>query len=392
MEVRVHVIITTRCSDDDLLELGSVTRLQPLDDHTALATMLRYSGHGDGRSLNDTELANAQQLANDPPVERLPLALRHVGSHVKETRISFSTYRDRLVDRKKTLRVRACNLSDLLRYWGLVHLCDVLKENRIEQSEDLSKTDFTSLAKAIENTANSLELEMLRRMRERLMTDSQASITWEMDIEAVKDRSLDAMNLLSTASLMHCTAIPLSVLGRATFTDCTDDDLERQSRVNSSMSTLAAFSLVQEDRENETCALHSLIQQAVEEHMMREGTLSSRLQSTCRYLLTILPQAWDGCRRRLKDSRLLALAPHLYSIADTILSAEMLTCRECWQLLQIVCWLAIQYGHLDKARSLTERRLGIAQRTFTDGLIVSDARKLVRCKRVDTPLDVVRNC
>ena len=197
----------------------------------------------------------------------------------------------------------------------------------------------------------------------------------------MKDRSLDAMNVLSTASLMHCTAIPLSVLGRATFTDCTDD-LERHSRMNSSMSTLTAFSLVQEDREKDTCALHSLIQQAVEEHMMREGTLLARLQSTCRYILTILPQTWDGCCRQLKDSRLLALTPHLYSIADTVLSTEMLTCHECWQLLQIVCWLAIEYGHLDKARSLTERRLGIARRTFNDELILSDARKLVQCKRI----------
>ena len=177
MEVRVHVIITTRCSDNDLLELGIVTRLQPLDDEIALATMLRFSGHRDCRSLTYTELADAKRLANDPPVERLPLALRHVASHVKETRMSFSAYRDRLMERKKILRVKACNLTDLLRYWGLVHLCDVLKENRIEQTEDLAKKDFTLLAKSIGTTTNCLELEMLRRMRERLLPDSQASIT-----------------------------------------------------------------------------------------------------------------------------------------------------------------------------------------------------------------------
>ena len=70
---------------------------------------------------------------------------------------------------------------------------------------------------------------MLRRMRERLLSKAQASITWEMDIEAVFDRSDDAMNLLCTASLMHCTAIPLEELGRAALPDCTDD-LERDSR------------------------------------------------------------------------------------------------------------------------------------------------------------------
>ena len=122
MEVRVHVIITTRCSDNDLLELGIVTRLQPLDDEIALATMLRFSGHRDCRSLTYTELANTKRLANDPPVERLPLALRHVASHVKETRMSFSAYRDRLMERKKILRVKACNLTDLLRYIYAMYL------------------------------------------------------------------------------------------------------------------------------------------------------------------------------------------------------------------------------------------------------------------------------
>ena len=380
--MRAHVIITTRCSDDSLLESGGVIRLQPLDCEKAVATILRFSGHKDGSSLAVDELANAERLANDPPIERLPLALKHVGSHVKEMRISFSAYRQCLIERRKTLRVQACDLTELLRYWGLVHLCDILKRNRIERAEDLMKTDLSLLAKTNENAINALELKMLQRMRERLFSNSQASITWEMDIDAVSDRSRDAMKLLSTASLMHCTAISLDVLGCGAFGDCTDA-MKRHSRVNSSMSTLTAFSLIQEDRTNGTCFMHSLIQQAVEEHMMRDGTLLSRLQSLCGHLLTILPQSLDDVRRQLKDSRLLALTPHLYTIADTIISAELLTYQECWQLLQIVCWLAIHYQHLDKARSLTERRLAVAQMKFTDEVMtLNNTRKLVECTRL----------
>ena len=348
-EMRVHVIITTRCSDDSLLQSGDVIRLQLLTPEKALTTLLRYSGHQDDQALAADELASADRLANDPPVQRLPLALKHVGSHVKETRRSFTAYREHLMKRKNTLRVDSCDLSDLLQYWGLVHLCDLLKENRIERWQDLIKTDFLLLSKFVESSINALELEMLRRMRECLLSNAQASITWEMDIEAVFDRSDDAMNLLCTASLMHCTAFPVEELGRAALPDCTGD-LERDSRVSSAMSTITAFSLIQEKRENGTCVLHSLIQQAVVEYMMREGTLSSRLVSLCRYLLTILPQSEGDVCRQLNDPRLLTLTPHLYSIADIVLSLEMHTYEECWQLLQIVCWMALYYQHLESTK------------------------------------------
>ena len=248
------MIITTRCSDDSLLQSGDVIKLQSLTPETALTTLLRYSGHQDGldQALADDELASADRLANDPPVQRLHLALKHVGSHVKETKLSFTAYMEHLMKRKKILRVDVCDLSDLLQYWGLVHLCDLLKENRIEWWLDLTKTDFSLLSRCIENSINALELEMLRRKRERLLFNAQASITWEMDIEAAFDRSDDAINLLCTASHMHCTAIPLEELGRAALPDCTDD-LEHDSRVNSSLCTLTGFSLVQENREYGTC-------------------------------------------------------------------------------------------------------------------------------------------
>ena len=378
--MRVHAIITTRCSDDSLLQSGDVIRLQLLSPETALTTLLRYSGHQDDQALASDELASADRLANDPPVQRLPLALKHVGSHVNETR-SFTAYREHLMKRKNTLRVDSCDLSDLLQYCGLVHLCDLLKENRIERWQDLIKTDFSLLSKCIERSINALELQMLKRMRERLLSNAQASITWEMDIEAVFDRSDDAMNLLCTASLMHCTAFPVEELGRAALPDGTGD-LERDSRVSSAMSTLTAFSLIQENRENGTCVLHSLIQQAVVEYMMREGTLSSRLVSLCRCLLTILPQSEGDVRRQLNDTRLLTLTPHLYSIADIVLSLEMHTYEECWQLLEIVCWMALRYVHLDEARSLTEKRLAAAQRTFTNEAITGNTRKLVKCTRL----------
>ena len=218
----------------------------------------------------------------------------------------------------------SCGRGENVREFVVQGLKD--KDNGVEGVEKLLETDLSLLAESAGKRISSLEMRILEMLKDRLQSDRKTSMIWEMNINATCGRSDTEKTLLYTAALMHCTGIPLQLLGDAAFPNCTEN-ITCVTLRNSAIRTLSKYSLVEEEKEDGTYKMHSLIQLAVVERMVREGSLSSHLTSLCR--LTILPQTCP----LLRDS---ILYFHLCSIADTNLVYTILvytvTSQDCWNL------------------------------------------------------------
>ena len=348
----VHVLVTTRRSKGSRLlddKAVNVVRLGRLQDDNAIRATLSWAGRSnDLSSLDEGELSSARALVNASGIQALPLALRHVGTHMKEAYLSYKQYLEVVKKRKQTLPMKTQDMNEFLKYAGLQHIRNVLSEEGIEEVTDVMTADLTQLQHSPH--IKPWEMKQLELMKERLQ--SATAIAWDIDIEEVTKRSPLGRKILDIASLLDRKLIPKDVLVQAAF----PDDIENgddERRLPMAISLLSGFSLLLED---DPCSMHSLVQQSVVEAMMRDGSLSDRLRSLSKCLTTLLPQSVDAIRRSLNDSRVLSLAPHVYTVASHILKSEDRQ-QECWQLLKIACWLATDSHHLQDAEDLCERRL-----------------------------------
>ena len=76
---RVHVLITTRCTDCSVLQKATnhVISLGCLEAEDAVAAVAMVSGR---QPSNSQETAAVTKLSVEPPIEKLPIALVHAGT------------------------------------------------------------------------------------------------------------------------------------------------------------------------------------------------------------------------------------------------------------------------------------------------------------------------
>ncbi|XP_062516701.1 uncharacterized protein LOC134192043 isoform X2 [Corticium candelabrum] len=373
LETKCHILITTRMSKHDLLQPGNFILLKPLNQSLALTVLLYFAGYGDSSKLPERELESAWRIAKDPPVESLPLALRHVGRYLEKTGMNFSTYLHRLQIHLETMKMMNSNLEELLRYFRMMHVKEILKAENIYSVGAFNRTNLRLLA----NKTDSNDMKMLTLMQQRLLSDSHASIPWEMNIEDVLlSGDSDAMNVLITVSLLHSTNIPVDLLREVTI-PMSNDEIGRSNRITAAVGHLSEYSLVEVNKESSTCSMHNLVQQAVVEYAMRNKTYVSRLQSLCTHFAIIFPRTVKEVRSRLREFHSLSL--HVYSVAEAILESDLVLDESCGQLVRIACWLAMYYEHQQTAGFLTEGRLQVVETKSSNETQSQDSRLLNEC-------------
>ncbi|XP_062516834.1 uncharacterized protein LOC134192152 isoform X2 [Corticium candelabrum] len=373
LRTKCHILVTTRMSKHELLQPGNYILLKPLNQSLALTVLLYYSGYGDSSKLPESELESAWRIANDPPVESLPLALKHVGRYLEKTGMNFSTYLHRLQIRLEKMKMLMnSNLEELLRYWRMMHVKEVLKAENINNVGAFKTKDLQSLV----NKIDSDDIKMLTLMQQRLLSNSHASIPWEMNIEDVLlSGDSDAMNVLITVSLLHSTNISLDLLREVTI-PMSNDEIGHNNRITAAVNHLSECTLVEVNKESNTCSMHNLVQQAVVEYAMRNKTYISRLQFLCSYF-TIIFSHTEKARSHLREFYTLSL--HVYSVAEAVLESDLLLGQTCRQLVRIACWLAMYYEHLQTAEFLTKRRLEVVETMSSNELQFQHSRLLNEC-------------
>ncbi|XP_062504006.1 uncharacterized protein LOC134180837 [Corticium candelabrum] len=363
--MKVHVIITTRCRDHVLMREGNVIQLPELDEDAAVECLYSWAGKcNDDGKMSEKEYNEIKGIVTDGQVKLLPLAIRRVATLTKKTGVTFRQMREKLSLKKESVRYPVDDLEDILRGWGLQHLQHKLTSSGIARIDQILDVDVASLAKSCDICTS--DEEKLKNMKERLKVDREAPMQWDLDLEEVARRSEDAEKILSFTSLMETSAIPTDVLFAAVMR-------EGESRIGGNEFDVSLhllsddFSLLTLNDEECTCAIHALVQQSVVSHMKRRDKFLPFLICLTKCMQDMLPNSGEAMARNLNNSKLIALAPHVYSVCDHILKSKCIQ-QECLKLLQFSCLLAKCLHDIPTAKHLAEEILKIRRQLGTGSI------------------------
>ena len=370
--MKVHVIITTRCRDHELMQEGNVIQLPELNEDAAVECFCLWAGKcNDDGKMSEKEYNEIKGIVTDRQVKLLPLAIRRVATLTKKTGVTCKKMREELS--LGTVQYPVDDLKDKLHGCGLQHLQHKLTSSGIVRIDQLLAADVASLAKSCDICTS--DEEKLKTMKERLNVDREAPMQWDLDLEEVARRSEDAEKILRFTSLMGTSSIPTEVIRAAVMVD-------REPRIGRDEFELSLhllsddFSLLTLHDEERTCDIHALVQQSVVSHMKRRDKLLPCLICLTKCMQDMLPNSGDAMQRNLNNSKLIALTPHVYIVCDHILKLKCVQ-QECLQLLKFSCALANCFHDIPTAKHLAEetlkirRQLGI--RSINDAIEMSDS-------------------
>ena len=366
--MKVHVIITTRCRDHELMQEGNVIQLPELDEDAAVECFCLWAAKcNDDRKLTEKEYNEIKGIVTDGQVKLLPLAIRRVATLTKKTGVTCREMREKLS--LETVQNPVDDLKDKLHGWGLQHLQHKLTSLGITRIDQILAADVASLAKSCDICTS--DEEKLKNMKERLNVDREAPMQWDLDLEEVGRRSGDAEKILRFTSLMDTTAIPTDFLRAAVMRD-------GESRIGGNKFEVSLhllsddFSLLTLNGEEHTCDIHALVQQSVVSHMKRRDKLIPFLICLTKCMQDMLPNS-DSIQRNVNNSKLIALTPHVYSVCDHILKLKCMQ-QECLEFLDFSCLLANCLHDSPTAKHLAEEKLKIRRllgtRSIKDAILM----------------------
>ena len=374
---QIHVIVTTRQRDGHFFldhNPRKVLHLDVLEMDDAVETLLAWKGNAQSDCGIDDECKeklDAKTLVERPEIGRLPLAIRHAATYLRETKISCEEYGDLLARRKEKLQTIGNDINEILKYNGLQNLANALEEKGIANVRDFRNYDLSQLQTS--SLINSHELEQLSRIKEKL--NLATVMVWDLDIEEImKNADETSRKILQILSLLDGKCIAKDLLLSIVF-DQDGDIPDKIRNLNQSISRLSRFSLVNDGKD---ICMHGLVQQSVVEAMIREETFAVQLCALCNCLTGFLPQTTDQVRKRLNDKQLIDLGSHVYVVSGHILRSGQLD-EECWLLLRISCWMAIGYQHFMEAEHLCQGRLDLLKSRVSQQSHLYN-KKLLICK------------
>ena len=346
----VHVLVTTRMSGNHpiLARANKITSLGPLGTDAGVEALQSWRGHA-GEELDGEELIFAKRLVSESPIEGLPLAITHVATCISMGRMSYQQYYHVFKKEQRVLQALSLDMDKLLQYFRISSLNEPLMRRGMSKPNDLSRLSIEDMqAIAIEPN----DRHLLSMARYFIMNSNHVHLTWQLDIETMKNTDSNATNLLLYISLMSCKNIPERVVRPLLFKDVF------AYQYHMAVSTLRSHALVDVSENNEGSSLHMhpLVQSTLLDRVMRQPEeLHYRLNRTAHNLLSLLPLGDIDIQRHLKDDQFLSLIPHVYAVAEKAVWIH--DDETCDTLVNTACMIAYQFQHIDVAAYLCNERL-----------------------------------
>ena len=352
----VHVLITTRCYGDHRLlsKANRVIRLGYLSPKDAVSTLFSWARR---ENPSDEELEYAMKMVAGLLIQGLPLAIAHIGTFVRQEKMSCRVYYELLKNREEELKAAALDIDKLLQYFHVSNLRGKLATAGVSQPHELQDISSEMIDYV---TNNPTEKQRIQLAQYWMNTSSHVYLTWQFDIDAVSKKSPEAMRVLEYASLLSSKNIPGRLLQAMAFP-------EHGSRApclfSKSILDLSSHTLIRTVESNDiySCDVHALVQSTVFHRLIRQtDDLDIKLARLCHYLLRNIPVGLGDIERKLKDSEFQQLIPHVYSVAEKVL---MTGCQKevyC-DLVKNACWTALTAEHFDSAAHLCQKQLEIIE-------------------------------
>ena len=338
----VHVLITTRTSGNHALltRADKVTSLTRLKTDSAVKALQAWSGRPD-EVLHEEESKYAAYLVSEDPVEGLPLPIAHAGTYIEKSKVSYFQYYRLLKTKQEKLEALVLDMQKLLQYFQISNLSETLSKKGILHPDDLSKCAVEEL----NSVAVELKDRQLLHMAKKFIVNTDSvHLTWQLDIEMVKETDNDAMELLLFASFLASKNIPERLLRPLVFSD---DSSHRYSKC---LSTLKSHTLIDMSVRNEGyhIDIHPLVQSTVFERLLfQPEELRQRLTKLCQHLLSLLPTDANAISQSLKSDSFLSLVPHLYATAEKVVRSPPNDASG--SLLRLACEVALNLQQVDVA-------------------------------------------
>ncbi|XP_062504391.1 uncharacterized protein LOC134181184 isoform X2 [Corticium candelabrum] len=341
----VHVVITTRSDDCFVLQkVSRVIALGSLEDADAVLALTTWSGR---QPSNDQESVAARKLSVEPPIEKLPIALAHAGTYVRNANLSYKEYYKQLRDEHLKVEALALDLDKLLNYFKASSLRDVLVNSGLTQPahlKELSDADIDQL-----NMKKYGEV-LVKSMRSFLKSSSHAHLTWQMDINLVAKGNPKALSLLEYASFLSSRDIPEKLVRPLVFRECANYEYRL------CVSTLSSHNLVEwhETSEGYTLNIHPLVQSTVLERVKQQpDEMERKITDVCKNMKSHLPGNKMDFNALSSDVRL-QLASHSYSLAKHVL-LDGVEIRTCFDVVRYTCETFLLYLPHDTSCYLCEK-------------------------------------
>ena len=346
----LHVLLTTRTSGNHplLSRADKVTSLGRLKTESAVKAVQAWRGKAD-EELDGEEAKYAARLVSEGPVEGLPLPIAHAGTYMEKTEVSYFQYYHLLKTRQEKLVALILDIEKLLHYFEISSLSEALSKKGIYHPRDLSKCSVEELQLI---AVDPKDRYLLHTARKFVMDTDPIHLTWQLDIEKVKETDNDAMELLLFMSFLASKNISERLLRPLVFPNAF------LHHFSNSLSTLQSHTLIDVSASNEGCNidLHPLVQSAVFERLLSQPEeLSRRLTKLCQCLLSLLPFTDRGIKQCLRDNNFLSLIPHLYATAEKVGRTPL--SEESGSLLLLACRVALILQHVDVAVDLCHEQL-----------------------------------
>ena len=340
----VHVVITTRSDDCFVLQkVSCVIALGSLEDADAVLALTTWSGR---QPSNDQESVAARKLSVEPPIEKLPIALAHAGTYVRNANVSYKKYYKQLQDEHLKVEALALDFDKLLNYFKASSLRDVLVNSGLTQParlKELSDTDIDQL------DMKKYGKVLVKSMRNFLKSSNHAHLTWQMDINLVAEGNPKALSLLEYASFLSSRDIPEKLVCPLVFGECANYEYSL------CVSTLSSHNLVEwhETAEGYTLNIHPLVQSTVMERVKQQpDEMECKLTNVCKNMLSHIPLSEMDLDCLPSDIRL-QLASHLYSLTKHVLLANV-EIPTCLDLVRWTCDTFMHFQSIDKSYYLCE--------------------------------------
>ena len=346
----LHALVTTRTSGNHALlsRADKVTSLGRLKTESAVKAVQAWRGKA-GEELDGEEAKYATRLVKEGPVEGLPLPIAHAGTYMEKTEVSYSQYYHLLKTRQEKLDALVLDMKKLLHYFQISSLSEALSKKGIYRPSDLSKCSVEELQSI---AAEPKDKHLLHTARNFVMTTDHVHLTWQLDIEKVKETDNDAMELLLFMSFLASKNIPERLLRPLVFPDGSSHHFSK------SLSPLKSHTLIDVSASNEgnTINLHPLVQSTVFERLLSQPEeLSRRLTKLSQCLLSLLPFTDRDIKQSLRNDSFLSLVPHLYATAEKVGRCPL--SEGSGSVSDLACRVALILQHVDVAVDLCHEHM-----------------------------------
>jgi tetratricopeptide (TPR) repeat protein len=348
--VPVHVLVTTRCGSHSLLNRANqVIFLRCLKTHSAVKALLAWRERPD-EELVGAEAQSASRLVSEAPLEGLPLPIAHAGTYMEKAELDCCQYYDLLKSRQETLAALALDMEKFLHYFNISSLKEMLHSMAVYQPNDLAKCPVEE----IESVAVKFkDRQMLLMARKFLLTTDHVHLTWQMDIERVKETDNVAMELLFFVSFLASKNIPERLVRPLACSNAFSYHFAK------CLSSLKSHTLIDVSVDNEGYHIdvHPLVQATVFERLLTqtEDVQAHKLETLCQHLLSLLPRSHADIEASLREDSFMALIPHLYATAEKVGVCPLI--QESWSLLSLACRVAIIMKDVNVAVNLCHQNM-----------------------------------